>query len=60
MSASQEVAFALILIFIIIGLFIFSNKQKKAHTEKMAQMRHDRRAKLDALKQAQNRASDVD
>jgi len=36
---------------IMIGLFVFSNKQKRAHEDKMAQLRRDRKAMVEKAKQ---------
>ena len=60
MTQNQQILLIFVLATIMIELFVYSSKQKRAHTEKMAQMRRERRAKLDALKQVQNRASDID
>ncbi len=51
MTDTQMFTMAGISILILIGLFIFSTKQKRAHEDKIAKIRADRKALIEKSKQ---------
>jgi len=53
MTEEQEFALLGMLIIVVIGLFIFSAKQKRQHEEKMKKLRAERKANLEKLKREQ-------
>jgi len=53
MTDMQTGTLAVILVFIVIGLFVFSGKQKRAHEDKMRKLRSERKANIEKLKREQ-------
>jgi heme exporter protein D len=51
MTQNQQILLICVLAAIMIGLFVYSSKQKRAHEQKMAQIRRDRKAAIEKAKQ---------
>lgn len=49
---TEELMFVLtgVALIVVIGLFIYSGRQKRAHEDKMAKIRRERKAHIEALK----------
>ena len=53
MTDTQTGTLAVFLVAILIGLFVLSGKQKRAHEDKMRKLRAERKANLEKLKREQ-------
>ena len=54
MTQNQQILLIIVLAAVMVGLFLFSAKQKRAHEEKMEKIRAERKANLEKLKRSQS------